>query len=367
MGSKEDYKFMKLALKLTGKAKERTYPNPMVGCVIAKGGRIVSEGYHKKCGLPHAEVNAIRSAGGASCGATMYVTLEPCDHFGKTPPCTDSIISSGIKKVFVAMKDPNPLNSGRGIKRLKKAGIKVETGLLKNEAEKLNSKYIKFVTERIPYVTVKLAQSIDGKIAARDGSSKWISSPSSRKYVKKIRSSYSAIMIGSNTAIEDNPFLLDEKKKGYKTARIIVDTYLKTPLNSNIIKTRSKAPVIIATTDLVPKGKIDKFRKFNNVDIIVTGSKDGKVRLKELLRELAKRGIVSILVEGGGELVGSLLDGKLVDEAIFFISPLVIGGSKSSIKGEGAANIKKALSLKDIERDFFGEDIFLKGKLCSRG
>lgn len=367
MVNDKDNKFMALALELAAKAKERTYPNPMVGCVITKGGKVVGKGYHKKCGLAHAEVNAIRDAGRASRGSTMYVTLEPCDHFGKTSPCTDAIISSGIKKVFVAMKDPNPLNSGRGIKKLKKSGIEVELGTLGKEAEEISAKYTKYITKNTPYVTVKLAQSIDGKIAARDGSSKWISSSSSRKYVKKMRSSYSAVMIGSNTAIKDDPFLLDEKKKGYSTVRVIVDTYLRLPLNSNIIKTRAKSPVIIGTTDLVPESKIKRFKKLKNVDVIVTKYTGGKVRLKELLRELAKKGIVSILVEGGGELAGSLIDGKLADEAVFFISPLVIGGFHDSIRGEGALNIKKALTLKDIERKEFGEDIFLRGKLCSRG
>ena len=201
---------MQLALKLAARTKDRTYPNPMVGAVIVRGGKVIGKGYHKRAGEDHAEIKAIKDASGKCAGATLYVTLEPCDHYGKTPPCTGAIIGSGIKRVVMAMKDPNPLNSGRGMKTLQRAGILVNSGLCEEEAAALNKKYIKFITGGVPYVTLKLAQSVDGKIAAADGTSKWITSEASRKFAKKMRSTFDAIMVGANTAIMDDPLLLGE-------------------------------------------------------------------------------------------------------------------------------------------------------------
>jgi len=362
-----DKEHMKFALKLAAKAKDKTYPNPMVGAVIVKKGKVVGCGYHRKAGESHAEIMAIAASSGRCAGGTMFVTLEPCDHHGRTPPCTASIVGCGIKTVNIAMKDPNPINRGRGTKRLRNAGITVNIGLCGQEAADLNKKYIKYVTTALPYVTVKLAQSVDGKIAARDGTSKWISSDISRKYVRKIRSDYDAIMVGSNTAVKDDPFLLDEKRRGYDVTRVIVDTRLKLTVDSNIIKTADKAPVIIGTTELAPKSRIEKFRRIEGVEVVVTRSKRAKVSLKAFLRALGRKGIVNILVEGGGELVGGLIDGSLVDEAMFFIAPRIIGGGYSSVKGSGAANIGAAPELRDVEVKNFGRDIFIRGSVCSRG
>ncbi len=261
------------------------------------------------------------------------------------------------------MKDPNPLNSGRGAKRLRNAGISVYVGLLEEKARLLNRKYIKFVTEGLPYVTVKLAQSMDGKIAARDGSSKWISSAVSRKLVKKMRAGYDAILVGSGTVIKDDPFLLDEKRKGYAVSRVVADTRLRTPFISNIINTARKAPVIIGVTGLAPGEKIKKFSKIKGVRVLKVKSKNKRVSMKSLLSALARDGMVNILVEGGGELVGSLIDDGLVDEVMFFISPKIIGGGCSSIKGKGAPNIAKALDLRELQIKRSGEDIFVRGRV----
>ncbi len=366
MNKSAERKYMELALELAAKARDKTYPNPMVGAVIVTGGRVTGSGYHRKAGEDHAEVRAINSARGACSGGTMFVTLEPCDHHGKTPPCTQAIIDSGIKTVNVAIEDPNPINSGRGIRKLKNAGITVNLGLCAEEAAALNRKYIKFITTGLPYVTVKLAQSVDGKIAARDGTSKWISSDVSRKYTRGIRSDFDAIIVGSNTARMDDPFLLDEKKRGYDVVRVIVDTRLRTPAVSNIIKTADKAPVLIGTTELAPKSRVERFRRLRGVEVTVTRSKKGRVSMKPFLRELARKGMVNVLVEGGGELVGSLIDESLVDEAMFFISPKIIGGSRSSVKGSGAKSIAEALELRDVEVKEFGGDIYIRGLACSR-
>lgn len=355
--------YMEMALNLAVKAEGKTYPNPMVGAVVIKNGKIIGKGYHKKFGKDHAEVMAIKDAHKDCCNATMFVTLEPCNHYGKTPPCTDAIIKSGIKKVYIAMKDPNPLNSGSGIRKLKKAGIVTYMGCCEEQAKHLNRKYVRFMTEKMPYITIKLAQSIDGKIAARDGSSKWISSDKSRKLVKKIRKDFDAIMIGRNTLEKDNPFLLDEKKTGYKVSRIVIDSKLKLSLNSNIIKTAKKSPVIIGTTDLASGSKIKKISKLNGIKVVQVKSKKGKVNMKAFLKELAKLDIINVMVEGGGELIGSLLEESLVQEIMCFISPKIIGGSYSSIKGAGVKNIKNAINLKNVEINLIENDLLIKGIL----
>ncbi|MGD2279402.1 MAG: bifunctional diaminohydroxyphosphoribosylaminopyrimidine deaminase/5-amino-6-(5-phosphoribosylamino)uracil reductase RibD [Candidatus Omnitrophota bacterium] len=361
MSRKDDKKYMRLALELAAKAKERTYPNPMVGAVIVKGGKVVGKGYHKKAGKDHAEVEAIKDASGNCSGGTMYVTLEPCDHYGRTPPCTQAIIKSGIKTVCVAAKDPNPNNNGNGIKKLKKHGIRVSAGLFAGESLALNRKYIKHATKGMPYITLKLAQSVDGKIAARDKTSKWITSETSRKYSRRMRSRFNAIMVGANTVLEDDPLLLGKGGKGKRITRVVVDSRLRTPFSSRLVKTAKKSPVVFATTELAPRTRLQKLKNTKGVEIIEVKSRKDKVFLKSLLKELAKKDITSVIVEGGGELAGSLIDEGLVDEVMFFISPKIIGGNYSSVKGKGAGNIANAVQLKDISVTRIGKDILVKG------
>lgn len=367
MPLRTDREYMQLALALAAKARGKTYPNPMVGALIVSNGRIVGEGYHRRCGGDHAEVMAIKDASGACTNATMFVTLEPCDHYGRTPPCTQAIIESGIRAVNIAMKDPNPANNGRGIRKLREAGISVNTGLCSDEAERLNHRYVKFITTQRPFVTIKLAQSIDGKIAARDGSSKWISSDASRKFVKELRGDFDAICVGINTVLKDDPFLLGENRQGNGAARVIVDSRLRTPIGSNIIKTAGRSPVIIGITEHAPVSRVRNFKKIDGVHLIAMRSRKARVPLNTFLKKLAGHGVFSILVEGGGELAGSLVDEDLVDEAVFFISPKIIGGAHSSIKGEGVRHITKAVQLRDAKTWEIGGDIVVKGQICSRG
>jgi diaminohydroxyphosphoribosylaminopyrimidine deaminase/5-amino-6-(5-phosphoribosylamino)uracil reductase len=362
----EAEKYMRLALDLAASAGERTYPNPMVGAVIVKGGRVVGRGYHEKAGLDHAEVAALKSVKGSCKGATMFVTLEPCDHYGKTPPCTKAIISSGIKEVYAAMKDPNPINSGKGIRKLREAGIRVNVGVMASEAKELVRKYTRFITKKMPYVTIKLAQSIDGKIAATDGTSKWISSEKSRKLVREMRGKFDAVMVGIGTVLVDDPFLLDAAKKGYATRRVVIDSRLRIPERSNLIKTADRSPVLIAVTPAAPGYKVKKLARIRGVEVIMARAKSGKVDLGDLFGKLAERGIVNILVEGGGELAGSLFDEGYVDEVIFFISPKVIGGGSSSVKGKGARTIVDAIRLRDVEISMSGDDIMVEGKIKSK-
>jgi len=348
--------FMREAINLALKARGKTSPNPLVGAVLVKGNKIVGRGYHKRAGAAHAEIMAIRSANGKSKGATLYVTLEPCGHFGKTPPCVDAVIKSGVKKVVIATKDLNPLNNGKSIVKLRKNSIKVESGLLKNEALMINEAFNKFITKRIPFVTVKVAQTLDGKIALGSGESQWITNKSSRDYSHRLRKYYDAILVGVNTVLKDNPLLKAKNK-------VIVDSFLRTSVNSRIF-TRSTGTVIIATTAKASKIRIAKL-KAKGATIVVLPAKNGRVNLRALMRILAKMEITNIFAEGGGSIIGSLLDEGLVDKTMFFISPKVFGGkgSISSVQGEGIKNIASSIKLKNISIKRFKEDILVEGNV----
>lgn len=337
-----DEKYMRMALGLARKAEGLTNPNPAVGAVIVKNGKVVGKGYHKKCGLPHAEVNAIKDAGCKAKGATLYVTLEPCDHFGRTPPCTNAIIKSGIKKVVVGMKDPNPVTNGKGLKKLKRNGISVISGVLANEAAKINKPFIKFMMTGIPYVTVKMAESLDGKIAANSGDSKWITGDDSRRYVHELRAKVDAVMVGMNTVIRDNPLLLSKTSKSKQPIRVIVGNVLKIPRKAKIFSSSDISPVYVVTT-----------------------KRHGKADLRDLLKKLGSMGIIHVLVEGGGELVASLVENRLVDEFLFFIAPKIVGGrdAVSPVEGRGIEKMSQALVLKNMKMRKFKNDILIEAEV----
>ncbi len=337
-----DEKYMRMAISLARRAEGLTNPNPAVGAVIVKGGKIVGKGYHKRCGLPHAEVNALKAARDKSRGATLYVTLEPCDHFGRTPPCTDAIIKANIKRVAIGIKDPNPLNKGNGIKKLNRHGIKTSVGILGDEARELNKPFIKFITSHMPYVTVKIAESLDGKIATRTGDSKWITGDDSRRYVHDLRAKVDAVMVGANTAMRDDPTLLGRSSNGKQPIRVIVGNYRKIPRNARIFSTAEKSPVYIAAA-----------------------KRGGKVDLKDLLKKLGRMGIMHVLVEGGGELVASLVENRLVDEFLFFIAPKIIGGrdAVTSVEGEGIKKMGQALTFNKMNIRKFRKDILIAAEV----
>jgi len=353
--------YMSLAIKLALKAKGRTSPNPMVGALVVKNGRIIGRGYHEKAGLPHAEVAALEEAGKSAKGATLYVTLEPCTHFGKTPPCVDKIIRSRIREVVVGMIDPNPLNNGKGIAILKQHKIKVNSGFLEDKLKKLNEVFIKYITKGMPFVTVKVAESLDGKIATRSGDSKWISSDKSRAYAHRIRRNFDAIMVGVNTILRDNP-RLDAWFSDKQPIKIVVDSQLSTPQDANIFSKNSS--VIIVTMSSTP-GQETENRKMllQKARILEAKEKAGQINLKDMMKKLARLGISNILVEGGGTLVGSLFDEGLVDKIMFFISPKIIGGKGaiSAVMGEGIARIDKAIRLKEVKIKHIGGDILVEG------
>jgi diaminohydroxyphosphoribosylaminopyrimidine deaminase/5-amino-6-(5-phosphoribosylamino)uracil reductase len=353
--------FMRLAMQLALKAKGKTSPNPMVGALVVKNGRIVGRGFHEKAGLSHAEIIALDEAAEKVEGAKLYVTLEPCSHFGRTPPCVHRIISSGIKEVIVGMVDPNPLNNGRGINTLRQNKIKVEVGFLEEELRKINEPFIKYISKRIPFVTVKVAQSLDGKIATRTGDSKWITSDKSRGFAHRIRSQYDAIMVGVNTARKDNP-RLDAWFSKKHPVKIVVDSQLSIPQNANLFS--GKSQVVIVTLP-VRSGQETENRKLltAKAKILEVKEKDGQVNLKDMMKRLARMEITSILVEGGGTLIGSLFDDNLVDKILCFISPKIIGGKDaiSSVVGRGISRMDQAIRLKNVKFKRFGEDILVEG------
>lgn len=357
----DDKFYMSRALRLAQKAEGRTSPNPIVGCVIVKNNRVIGEGYHAKAGLYHAEIAALKKARNTK-NATMYVTLEPCDHYGKTPPCTDEIIKRKIGKVVIAVKDPNEINNGRGIRKLKRNKISVKLGVLEKEASKIYRPYTKFITEKLPFVTVKIAESLDGKIATSKGESRWISNELSRRYVRKLRSRVDAVMVGINTALKDNPLLLSGIGPDRVTKRVVVDSKLKLPLNSQLIRTARIAPLIIATTNKSSRKKRNMLSK-KGAFVIIIRSKNNKIDLQSLFQTLATMDIMHVLVEGGGELIGSLFDEGLVDRILFFISPKIIGGEAAvnSIRGKGVRRIDDAIRLKNIQIKRFKEDILVEG------
>ncbi|MBL7071235.1 MAG: bifunctional diaminohydroxyphosphoribosylaminopyrimidine deaminase/5-amino-6-(5-phosphoribosylamino)uracil reductase RibD [Candidatus Omnitrophica bacterium] len=360
----QDEKFMSLAIGLAKKGIGKTHPNPAVGAVITKAGKVISSAYHRKAGAMHAEAMALQKAGRLARGATLYGTLEACSHYGKTPPCADAIIKSGIKRAVFSMKDPNPVNSGRGIERLKKAGIKTECGLLEKESSELNRPFIKYMRARLPYVTLKMAQSIDGKIADPNGRSKWITSERSRQLAHKMRSQNDAVMIGVNTLIKDDPLLTDRtSKNGRQPVRVIVDTRLRTPSESRVFSNGDAAggKVLIAGGRSASPEKKALLEK-NGAQVILLPENGRHVDLKALMKHLAGMNITSILCEGGGELCASLLQERLADEALFFISPRIIGGRTSPTSCGGAGNdIKKSLNLRDVSVRRVGEDILVRG------
>lgn len=352
--------FMRLALQLAKRAQGETSPNPIVGALVVKNGRIVGKGYHKKAGLPHAEIVALEDAGKRALGATLYVTLEPCAHFGRTPPCVDEIIASGIKKVVIGMIDPNPLNNGKGISILRQHKIKVETGFLEDDLRRLNEVFIKYITKKMPFVTVKVAQSLDGKIATKGGDSKWITSDISRAYAHRMRKNYDAIVVGVNTVLRDNP-RLNAWFSRRQPVKVVIDSQLSITQDANIFS--SPGEVIIITLPISP-GQETENRKIlsNKAKILEVKEKSGQIDLKSTLRKLTQIGITNILVEGGGTLIGSLFDEGLVDKILFFISPKIIGGkdSISSVMGKGIARIDRAIKLRNIKFRRLGEDLLVE-------
>ena len=359
-----DNVYMQRALELAKRGLGYTNPNPLVGAVIVKEGRIIGEGYHKYLGGPHAEIDAFQNATEDVSGSTMYVTLEPCSHYGRTPPCAEAIVKNKISKVVIAITDPNPLVAGRGIQVLREHGIEVITGVLKDEAMKINEIFIKYISTKEPFCIMKTAMTLDGKIATASGESRWITGEASRTLVHQLRHRVSGIMVGIGTIIKDDPSLTTrlDGMEGIDPMRIIIDSKARIPLNAKVLSIKSKAKTVIVTTELADPKKLQALKE-KNTKIIVTPLKDHKVDLPYLTKELGKMGVDSILLEGGSELNFGAIESSIVDKVIAFVAPKIIGGklSKTPVGGLGIDPLSKALVLDDLNVSIVGEDIMIEG------
>jgi len=359
----KDQEYMQKALELAAQARGRTSPNPMVGAVVVKDGQIIGQGYHIKAGTPHAEVIALREAGANARGATLYVNLEPCSHYGRTPPCAEAIVKAGITKVVIGCLDPNPLVAGKGLEILQNAGIETRVNVLQEKALKLNEAFFKYIKTGLPFVSLKVAMTLDGKIATSTGDSRWISSADSRQYVHQLRNFTDAIMIGIGTVLKDDPLLntrLDISDKR-DPIRVIIDSKLDLPLESQIVKTASKQPTIVFCNHQADAEKKELLIK-NAIEIIAIEGGD-ILPLEEVLRCLGKMGIMTLLVEGGGEINGYLMAKGLIDKLYWFIAPKLVGGRQAPtpVGGIGIPVLKEALRVKSMEISRLGEDILITG------
>ena len=361
-----DKYFMKIALREAKKGLGRTSPNPAVGAVLVKEGKIISKGYHKAYGLPHAEVEALKKAGDRASGAILYVTLEPCNHYGKTPPCTQAIIKSQIKRVVIGMRDPNPSVKGGGADFLREHGIEVEEGVLEEECRDLNKNYIKFVTKGIPFVAIKVAMTLDGWIATRTGHSKWITNEASRRFVHRLRDIVDAVLVGIGTVVSDDPMLNTRLKKirGKDPLKVIIDPYLRIPRDCNVLKNKAERAIIVVGKGAVSKKEIDKFKKETGADVIECSlKKEKELDLNQMLLSLAKRNITYVMVEGGARTIGSFLRQRCVDEFFIFKAPKLLGGSDGipMAYGNGAENMDKAIEIKVLKIRRFQDDLLIHG------
>jgi diaminohydroxyphosphoribosylaminopyrimidine deaminase/5-amino-6-(5-phosphoribosylamino)uracil reductase len=358
-----DERYMRQALKLARNGLGKTSPNPMVGAVIVKGNRVIASGYHHAFGLDHAEVDALKKAKKSAAGATLYVTLEPCRHFGKTPPCTDAIIKSKINRIVIGMLDPDPRMHGESVKLLDVVGIKTTVGVLEAECRALNEKYIKHRTTGLPYVTLKWAQTLDGRIATAKSSSRWIASPESLKLAHQLRAVNDAILVGVATVIKDNPELTTRLVKGRNPLRIVLDSKLRIPLDAKVLQNQDKAKTIVATTTRANNKKRDALKLMGVEALVIPRDKQGRVDLIELLKALGKRDITSLLVEGGGEVITSFLRLNLVDKLVVIIAPKILGKGTDAVGDLDITDLAKAYNLTFDKFYKSGVDIVVEGKM----
>ena len=364
--SSEDITYMKQALDLARKGEGFTAPNPMVGAVIVKDQVIVGQGFHEAVGKAHAEADAIEQAGSSSEGATLYVTLEPCNHFGRTPPCTEKILEAGIHRVVVAQVDPNPDVKGGGIEYLKSKGVDVEIGLCEHEARRLNEGFIKYIQTKHPFVMVKCAATLDGQIATRTGDSRWVTNEDSRYFVHRLRHAADAIMVGIGTVRKDNPSLTTRLKeiKGVDPKRIILDTHLSISEDAKVLRLESESDTIIVTGTDIPADKKDRIQA-KGIYVLESSLKEGRIDLNGLMDRLGAMGITSLLIEGGGYVIASALASDIVDKVFFFYAPKILGGNDGIpiCKGHGPALMNQSVPVHDIEVTRFGDDVLIQGYL----
>lgn len=358
--------YMKLALRLAAKGAGWVSPNPMVGAVVVQDGQIVGQGYHRRVGAAHAEVSALRQAGDAARGADLYVTLEPCNHQGRTPPCTRAILSAGISRVLIASRDPNPQVAGGGAEYLQSQGVGVEIGLLEPEARRLNEAWFHWVATGLPWVIAKAACSLDGKIATATGESQWLTGEAARTYGHRLRHRVDAILVGIETALADDPQLTTRlpRRRGRDPIRVVLDSRLRLPLTVKLLHLDSPAPTWVACTTAAPKEKIRVIKDLGT-EILVFPPEAGRVPLKPLLDLLGKQQVQSLLVEGGAEVLGAFFDQNLVNQFYFFFAPKILGGRNAPgvLGGEGVGHLKDAHQARDLTIRRIEQDILVTGYL----
>jgi diaminohydroxyphosphoribosylaminopyrimidine deaminase/5-amino-6-(5-phosphoribosylamino)uracil reductase len=337
----------------------------MVGAVIVKDGMIIGEGYHACCGENHAEINAIAGCVGAISGADFYITLEPCSHHGKTPPCVDALIKEKPARVIIGSMDPNPLVAGRGIELLQKHGIKTRLGVLEGECRRLNEKFFKFMTTGLPFITLKYAQTLDGRIATATGHSRWISSPVSLRYAHRLRSSHDAILVGSGTVLHDDPELTVRLVKGNNPLRIVLDTRLRTPLRAKILQNQEHAKTIIVTTVKAAEKKLRRLHEMG-IEVLHAGtSKGGEINLSELFLKLGQKGVSSVLIEGGSSVITSILRERLADKICIITAPKIVGKGIEGVGDLGITLMDQAMPLSPISYKRLGTDFLVEAKLAA--
>jgi diaminohydroxyphosphoribosylaminopyrimidine deaminase/5-amino-6-(5-phosphoribosylamino)uracil reductase len=354
--------YMKRALELAQKGGRNVFPNPQVGAVIVNNHKIIGEGFHQAFGGPHAEVHAFNNATSNVEGSTMYVTLEPCSHYGKTPPCAQKIIDLGVKEVFIASIDPNPLVSGKGIKMLEDAGIQVHVGLEKEASDALNEHFYYYVTQKIPFVTLKMATSLDGKYATQTGDSKWITSEASRNDVHVERSKYQSILVGIQTILTDDPKLNVrlEGDQDKQPLRIVLDTHGRIPLESQVVK--DDLDTLVVTASMTKEKELELLKE--NVQVLYCKTKGDHIDLKDMLLKLGKKGIQSLFVEGGKHVHESFLKQRLLNQIIVYLAPKILGGD-TSLRNLDIDTLSQAIQFQEVTYDFINEDIKMKGKCQS--
>jgi len=366
MGASADEKHMRLALRLAARGRGKVEPNPMVGAVVVRGGKVIGTGWHRRFGGPHAEVNAVRDAGGKVAGATVYVTLEPCAHFGKTPPCADFLTEHKVVRVVVACRDLSPETAGKGIARLRRAGVRVEVGLLGDEARSLNAPFFKLVSTGMPYVTAKWAMTLDGKIATKTGDSKWISSEEARKFVHKVRGRMDAVVVGIGTVLADDPELTCRLVRGRTPKRVVLDARARLPLASKLVRSAGEAPVMVAVSDRAPAKRAEALMR-RGCKVVTFPTKNGRVDVVRVLEWLGSMRVTNVLVEGGGDVLGSFFDAKLVDEVLAFVGPKIVGGGgRSPVLGDGVAKLTNAAWLELVGSRRFGSTVLFHARVRSK-
>ncbi len=357
--NRSDEAFMLKALELARCYPALPYPNPWVGCVIVRDGKIVGRGFHRGPGTNHAEVEALRQVGARAKGATLYVTLEPCCHYGNTPPCTDAILRAGIRKVFYAFRDPNPAVAGRGARILKSHGVKVQAGLCSRQAAETNEAYLKFRATGLPFVTAKVATTLDGKIATRTGESKWITGEQARRRARMLRALNQAVLVGINTVLADDPHL-GVRLRGWKDPwRVVLDSALRIPINSKVVQSGRCIVACASGASVRRKWRLQR------QGVKLWQFQGQRVPLQPMLARLAENGFISVLVEGGGEVLGSFLDEGLVDRVYWFVSPMIIGSTQShpAVAGRGVSKLAEAWRLRDSGCEPVGDSYLIQGNL----